>query len=88
MGKLDITIMDVPIEYRVPFRGEYNAGVLRCPNCDNSFINETDSKIIGFAELNGQVVLIQECQKCFEKCYYHVSKESLGTYLLSLQEER
>ena len=85
----ETTINDVPMKYRVPLMGTYNVGVLRCPDCNNSFICQTDSKIIGFAELNGCVVLIQECQECFERCYYHVSnKSSLETYLLLLDNER
>lgn len=80
--KYDMTINDVPLEYRIPKQGTYNASINKCINCNND-INL--SKIVGFFEyLKGIAVLI-ECEHCFEKQFYHVGEEMLETCLIHIR---
>jgi hypothetical protein len=57
----------------------------RCPHCDaickNTLWNKKDDKkaFIGTAHLNSDIYAhCFECPKCFEKFYYHVTKNDLG----------
>jgi hypothetical protein len=65
-----ITILDIPIKYRMALVGRYNGSVLRC------FCERDNSKAIGFSELNGEVVIIKECPDCFRKWYHHCRQMS------------
>ena len=77
---MGITILDIPLKYRMPLQGKYNRAVLRC------FCGSDELKAIGFAEFNGEVVVIKECGECFEKCYHHCrQKGSARTYIHYLE---
>lgn len=80
-----ITINDVPIEYRTYFRGKYNAAVNFCVKC-GTYLETSTQKEIGFSELDGEVVLIYECQKCFKIQYHHIKNiQHIGSLILLMK---
>jgi hypothetical protein len=84
-----ITIQDIPIEYRIPLVGKYNAGCSRCYSClewlgANDALTKTT--LIGFAESHGDVMQIHECLQCFKKQRFHVkTKAWLESLLLQFE---
>lgn len=73
---MGITILEIPIKYRMPLVGKYNGNVLRC------FCGGDGAKAIGFSEFNGEVVVIKECPNCFKKWYHHCRQmRSARTYI-------
>lgn len=76
-----MNIDHVQIKHRVPLQGKYNAGVYVCRECRNNMLTTILNSCIGFAALRGATVVIIECDKCFERFYYHASEDTYSQFL-------
>ena len=66
-----ISTIEVEPKYKIGLTGEYNAGVLDCPECDFS-PSPLMAHAIGIADAPIGTVVVIECPKCYTKWYFHI----------------
>jgi hypothetical protein len=76
--------MKIDKKYHVKLQGIHNLGVYDCPYCDNRMITRLLKHALGFAEWNGDIVVVIQCDKCFEKFYFHVNKDFYGDFVAEI----
>ena len=74
----------IPVKYKVPLQGEYNAMINPCPNIDCDYIKGHES-LEWFIGLTDDFIIC-ECPKCFTKWYYHHKNNNTILLLLELAE--
>lgn len=70
--KINNTMIDIPLELRVPPQGKYNRGIYTCYEC--GFEPEGHSVVphmLGIAETSAGTMVVWECPKCGQKWMFH-----------------
>lgn len=76
-----MNISRVNIKHRIPVQGKYNSGIYVCRECHNDMLNTLLNNCVGFSAINNYTVIVIECDKCFEKFYYHASEDIYQQFL-------
>ena len=80
-----LTLLQIPIEYRVTLRGEHNTNIYCCKHCSEDLVTPSsmlfNDALLGFAELEGDLVIVYRCPGCFEVLYHHVTDIRVRMFL-------
>lgn len=82
-----LTIHEIKPEHRTQPKGTYNAGISRCPHCDNDMLKGMFDHVDGFCEIRGRVVIIIECDQCFEYFYWHPYRGIYELYMERIERD-
>jgi hypothetical protein len=80
-------IKDVDLTRRSKLRGDYSAYCTCCEACGNSFRGGDGRNFLGFSEWKGDVVILQECKKCFSIQFHHVSPSSYRSICILMDSD-
>ena len=77
----------VDLKYRRPNQYRHNELVFICPNCDTDLCRNLYDHVFGIGtDSYGQDVFLVECDKCFERFYFHVD-DCYDNFLDSIEDK-
>ncbi|MCP3685190.1 MAG: hypothetical protein GY861_21205 [bacterium] len=83
------TLIDIPLKYRTTLQGSHNENVYMCKCCCEDLTTGFPlfgEALIGFAELNGELVIVYRCPACQEILYHHAMDVRVKMFLEYISE--